>query len=254
VILDRVAAELADASVGESIFYSIEGLDYTGVVTGVVDAFPSTDPTIGALVVDFQSWQLDRHSRVKRPVQPTEWWIASGEPALATSALERDPALAPDLVSSTSIARDLEGLGQTTLGALFVGFAAALAFAVVGFVVQLVIGSHERASELAVLRAIGLSRGQVLGVVGVEQAFLVGLGVVVGVGIGVGVSALVVPLVVISPTAERTVPAVLLEVPWPLLTITAAAAIALFAVVVLITGRRLHRSGLGSALRLGEDR
>ena len=109
-------------------------------------------------------------------------------------------------MASSITSSNLRALGATTLGALLAGFVAALAFAAVGFTVNLVIGSRERISEFVVLRAIGLSRRQIMGVLLIEQTFLVGLGLVIGLVIGVGVSALVVPLVVISPTAEATIP------------------------------------------------
>jgi ABC-type antimicrobial peptide transport system permease subunit len=119
--------------------------------------------------------------------------------------------------------------------------------------VNLLIGSRERLGEFAVLRAIGLSRRQILSMLLIEQAFLIVLGLVIGLAIGAGVSALVVPLVVISPTAAATVPVVLLDLPWSVLAVTASGAAVLFAAIVVLAASRLQRSGLGSTLRLGED-
>ena len=253
VVLDRAAATASGVIVDESLSLTINGLSYTGVVTEIVEAFPGTDPTVGVLVADFQSLQTDRATRSGFLLAPTEWWLSSSDRATTTTALQDAPALAPDLVASSTVSRGLRALGATTLGALLAGFAAALAFAAVGFTVNLVIGSRERLSEFSVLRAIGLSRRQIMGMLLIEQTFLVGLGLVIGLLIGVGVSALVVPLVVISPTAEATIPSVLLEVPWDVLAVSAAGAALLFGAIVVVAANRLQRAGLGGSLRLGEE-
>ena len=253
VVLDRTAASASGIAEGEQVFVTINGLDYTGVVTGVVEAFPGTDPTTGVLIADFQSLQIDRATRAGFVLTPTEWWLSGPDRDVTTASLQAVPTLAPGLVASSSVSSGLRALGATTLGALLAGFAAALAFAAVGFTVNLVIGSRERLSEFAVLRAIGLSRRQVRGMLLIEQTFLVGLGLVIGLLIGVGVSALVVPLVVISPTAEATIPHVLLEVPWGILALSATGAALLFAAIVVVASNRLQQAGLGGTLRLGEE-
>jgi hypothetical protein len=253
VILDRTAADASDVAVDERVQVTINGLAYTGIVTAVVDAFPGTDPTDGVLVADFQSLQSDRAARAGFSLEPAEWWVSSTDRPVTTAALQGAPLLAPDLVASNMVSDGLRALGATTLGALLAGFAAALAFAAVGFTVNLVIGSRERLSEFVVLRALGLSRRQIRGMLLIEQTFLVGLGLVIGLLIGVGVSALVVPLVVISPTAEATIPTVLLEVPWNVLGASAIGAALMFGAIVVVAANRLQHSGLGGNLRLGEE-
>jgi ABC-type antimicrobial peptide transport system permease subunit len=253
VVLDRTAATASSVAVGESVNVTISGLQYTGVVTDIVEAFPGTDPTVGVVVADFQSLQIDRATRAGFLLVPTEWWLSSTDRVTTTDALRRVPALAPDLVDSSTLSDSLRALGATTLGALLAGFAAALAFAAVGFTVNLVIGSRERLSEFVVLRAIGLSRRQIMGMLLIEQTFLVGLGLAIGLLIGVGVSALVVPLVVISPTAEATIPSVLLAVPWDVLGASAAGAALLLGLIVVVAANRLQRTGLGGSLRLGDE-
>lgn len=253
VILDRTAASASSIAVGESVNVTISGLQYTGVVADIVEAFPGTDPNVGVVVADFQTLQIDRATRAGFLLSPTEWWLSTADRVTTTAALRRVPALAPDLVDSSTLANGLRALGATTLGALLAGFAAALAFAAVGFTVNLVIGSRERLTEFVVLRAIGLSRRQIMGMLLIEQTFLVGLGLAIGLLIGVGVSALVVPLVVISPTAEATIPSVLLAVPWDVLAASAAGAALLLGAIVVVAANRLQRTGLGGSLRLGDE-
>jgi hypothetical protein len=256
VVLDRAAATAAAAGVGDRISLPITGGVFAAQVTGVVEAFAGIGTTDGAVVLDYQTLAEARWITDGVTTEPSEWWLASSDPDLTAEALEAAPELVTGLVVHEELMAEFreDPLGATTLGALLAGFIAALAFAAVGFTLNLVIGARERFGELAVLRAIGVSRRQVRGMLLVEQAFLIATGLGVGLLIGIAVSALVVPLVVLSPNALRVVPPVLLDVPWLTLGVTAAGvAIALCALVILAAGR-LQRGGLGDALRLGEDR
>ena len=80
---------------------TISGLEYTGVVTAIVEAFPGTDPTVGVMVADFESLQTDRAARAGVLLSPNEWWMSSCGPRRHDHcALQQAPALAPDLVAS----------------------------------------------------------------------------------------------------------------------------------------------------------
>ena len=256
VILDRTAAAAGGVRVGDAINVRAGGADLSGTVSTIIDAFPGTDPARGVVLVDLASVADSRWAADGAQTLPTGWWLTTTDSKATADALEAQPGVATDVVSQTALAASLRNdpLGLATLGALFAGFVAALGFAGVGFVVNLIIGARERVSEFAVLRALGVSRRQVRALLLVEQGFLVALGVIVGVAVGVAVAFLVVPYVVLSAQALRTLPPVLVDVPWLGITGLAVATVALLAIAVAVAARRLQQHGLGGSLRLGEDR
>ena len=255
VVLDREAAAAGAAQIGDNLSLAIAGDVFAAEVTGIVEAFPATGTGDGAVLLDYQTLADARWLSGGVTTEPSEWWLASSASGVTADALAAAPQLATNVVVHDELVGQFQQdpLGATTLGALLAGFVAALGFAAVGFTLNLVIGARERLTELAVLRALGVSRRQVLGMLLVEQAFLIGMSLGVGLLIGVVVSALVVPLVVLSPSALQVVPPVLLDVPWLTLAVTAIATASALGGLVVVAANRLQRGGLGSALRLGED-
>jgi hypothetical protein len=81
----------------------------------------------------------------------------------------------------------------------------------------------------------------------VEQAFLAGIGVAVGLATGIAVAAAMAPLLVLTPSAARPVPAPLLDIDWPRSVGTAAVLLllapALGAVAASAVLRRLPAVG-----------
>lgn len=255
VVLDRRAASAAATRVGETVTLRLGSVSYQATVSGIVDAFPGTSGATGVVVVDYVTMARNQFLAAEATIVPTAWWLTSSDPTATADALDNSPLLADAVVSRERLTDELstDPLGAATLGALLAGFVAALGFAAVGFAVNLVIGARERMSEFAVLRALGVSRRQVLRMLLVEQAFLVGLGVGVGLIIGLVVSALVVPLVVLSPQALRTVPPVLLAIPWQVLGAVVVGTVVGLGLLVGVAAGRLQRQGMGGALRLGEQ-
>src|SRR5207302_8673390 len=65
-------------------------------------------------------------------------------------------------------------------GILFLAFAAALVLTALGFIVYSYLTANARSLEFAVLRTMGLSTLQIVGVVSFEQLFVVAAGVIPG--------------------------------------------------------------------------
>ncbi len=145
-------------------------------------------------------------------------------------------------------------LGGALQGALILGFAAALVFAAIGFAVNTAVSARERMGEFAILRALGVRGRQVFGLVAVEQAFLVGIGLAGGLLLGVVVARLVVPHVVLTVSATTPYPPAHVIVRWPVVFAMLAAIVVLLTVVLLLLVRSLRRGGAGQAMRLGADR
>lgn len=137
-------------------------------------------------------------------------------------------------------------------GTLSVGFLAAATMAVLGLLVHSYASLQERLYRFAVLRAIGLTRRQVVGQVIMEYGILTAYGALAGAGIGAMCSQLFAPLFRI--TGEREIPLpplipVIANDQISLLALSFAAAMVLLEAAVIATA--LYRR-LFEAVRLGQ--
>jgi putative ABC transport system permease protein len=83
---------------------------------------------------------------------------------------------------------------QTGLyGILTIGFVVSAALTVLGFLLYAVLSLRSRMLQVGVLRAMGLSAGQLLAALGLEQAYTVGVGTAAGTGLGLLAARLFIP-------------------------------------------------------------
>ncbi|MBB2740921.1 UNVERIFIED_ORG: hypothetical protein FHR35_000741 [Microbispora rosea subsp. rosea] len=223
-------------------------------VVGVVAAMPGTPEGTPALLADLAALRAAGAKGAEWPV--TEWWLAAdghdttrAAAALASSGRGRGDVV--DVAALTAGYRD-DPTAAGLQGALLLGFAAALAFAVLGFLVNAAVSARERRGEFAVLGALGVSFRQTLGLLAVEQSFVVGLSLAGGVALAVAVSAAVVPPMVTAGYATGGGLPVLLHVPWPQVAVLAVGVLAVLLVIVAGLARSLHRREPAAVLRAGE--
>ncbi len=91
---------------------------------------------------------------------------------------------------------------------------AAALLTLVGFTLYILISLRRRYIEFGVLRAIGLSAGQMLGILGIEQSLLIVVGMTAGTGLGVLVSRLYIPFLQVGSAADVTVPPFQVLIAW----------------------------------------
>ena len=99
-------------------------------------------------------------------------------------------------------------------GILSVGFVAASALTVLGFLLHSFISFRQRYIEFGVLRAIGLSMGQMLAFLGFEQALLIATGITAGTGVGIWVSKLFIPFLQVGTALHIDVPPFVVLIAW----------------------------------------
>jgi ABC-type antimicrobial peptide transport system permease subunit len=135
------------------------------------------------------------------------------------------------------------------IGALGLGALAALFFATVGFVVHAAISTRERVTELALLRALGVSGRQVLAWLWVEQASVLAFSLVAGVGLGLGLAWLIVPSATLTPAGRAPVPPPDVAVPVGFIAGLVVAAIVLLALTLALLARSVGRVNVAAVLR-----
>jgi hypothetical protein len=231
VVLTADLAASLKLGVGQTGKASIDRRVMPVKVVGVVETMPTTAAGQQAVLVDWATMQAHELAAARLPRPATEWWLAAGD----TTADQR--TLAATL-------RD-DPLASGLQGALMLGFMAALVFAALGFLVNATVAARERLAEFAILRALGVSSRQVLGMLAVEQAFVVGLSLAAGTGLAVVVGVLVVPHIVLTGQAAAVTPGVVLDIPWAATGLMLALVAALLFAIVAGLARNVRRQGHG---------
>jgi predicted lysophospholipase L1 biosynthesis ABC-type transport system permease subunit len=239
--------------IGERTWMSLAQVDVEVLVTGRVEALPATTEAT-ALLVDLPSLSAALFARYGLVREPQEWWVATRpdeHPEAAAAATALDRLDVRDRVAEAARGgRDPYGAG--TRVALFAAAAGAVLIAALGLLVGVRTTARRRAGEFAVLRALGAGPRLLARALVAEQAFVAGLGVLAGLVVGVGVATAVVPLVVLTPAAQRPVPAPLLAVDWlPMGASAVGLCLLTMALSALVAGA-LRRQLVATGVRAGE--
>jgi ABC-type lipoprotein release transport system permease subunit len=226
-------------------------------ITGDVTAFPGVDPGQPSVLMDLTTLSLLRFEGSDAVQQADEWWLtvddADRDAVVAairqapfgsrsvTSTVERNRALATDPVA----------LG--IIGALAIGFVAAALFAVVGFMVSAAVSARERITEFALLRALGLSSGQLSVWLSLENTALAAVSLATGTALGLVIAWVVLPFITVTQRAATPFPPVTVDVPWSAIAVLEVVAVIALAATVAVLTWLLRRIGLASVLRMSED-
>lgn len=255
IVVSRSFTDATRGEVGDSVAIGSLTRRTEVEIAAIVDAFPTLDPERPFAVLDVGGYALSTYARSGEDLFADEWWLSATDEAAAVATLAEEPYSVEALVSRTERAAALteDPVALGVIGALAIGSIAALIVAIIGFVVSAVVSTRERLGEFALLRALGLSPGQLSAWLTIENAFLLAAGVVAGTGLGLVLSWLVLPFVTLTADARTVVPPVLVEIPWPAIGVVhLIAAVALVATVVVVGGI-LRRVPVSGVLRAGQD-
>jgi putative ABC transport system permease protein len=230
--------------------------DYAGVsftIVGSLGLFPTLYPQDGPFFVA----NLDHIHNALGGTYPYDVWLATNPTADSDTIVEgvRDLGL---VVVTDRDARETIAAEQTRperqglFGLLSVGFIAAAALTVIGFLVYAVVSFQRRFIELGMLRAIGLSTRQMAAYLAGELAALILTGVALGSGLGVWASTLFIPYFQVGSDKTALVPPFVVQVAWQQLGVILIIFGAMFVVAVAVLAVLLTRMRVFEAVKLGE--
>jgi hypothetical protein len=247
-IVDARFLELTSSATGDVLPALIQGSAVKIRIIGSVAEFPTLDPSLPFAIVDGPTLALARYAATATTVDAGEWWLATGDPKAAAVAIAAGPDPNATIISRAALESSLLGdpsaLG--VIGLLGLGSIAAMIFAAIGFVVSAAISTSERAGELALLRALGLSTGQVSRWLSFEHAALLVVGIGAGIGLGALLAWLVLPFATLTRTGAPAIP-----MPAVILPLEGLLPIVAVAVGILVLTTAALRSQLGG-VRLGD--
>ncbi len=245
------------SAVGDDMRIRIGGIDRRVRIVGALRAFPTVEPTQPVVLMDFQTLSLLRFEGSDAVEPAQEWWFAL-DPSERVGAMERlrDSSIGSRSVlgrveRTQALATDPVALG--VIGVLSIGVAAAALFAVVGFISSAAVSARERVTEFALLRALGLSSGQLSGWLSLENATLAVISLVAGSALGLVVAWVALPFVTVTQQADPPFPPVVVDIPWATIAALEGVGIVALSAAVVVLAWLLRRIGLSSALRMGED-
>ena len=255
IISDDLAGSVG-AVEGASLFVRIGQNRVEVVVAEIVRNFPTLSPDGGRFIVT----DLDRmlaHLNilsVARPYRPNELFITTDSTAgveldLAIAAIRRiSGRLMRRSDAFETVDRDpLTTAGWRSLSTLAIGVL--IVTAGLGYAIYMVaFGGHGR-SETGFLRALGLSRRQMLGLIGFEHMTIAAIGLGLGTWTGFQMSRIMVSAVAIDEAGDDVVPPFILTTDWPQMLLTYAVLLAVFAATVAFMHRSIRRRDLHSIAR-----
>ncbi|MGE5595999.1 MAG: ABC transporter permease, partial [Hyphomicrobiales bacterium] len=229
------------------------------VIRGSFNLLPTTVSEEGPVVVvdrdSLVQWSAIVSPFATEEIDANEAWfdLAPGaDEAALEQALRADPF---NLGRSVSRARELQRAEDNPLiaaggsGILAIAFVAVLGLVAVALITQLLASVTRRRVELAVVRALGLSRGQVLRMLALEYGVVILLGVVAGVVLGLFVSGQMLSFLDVTEAGTRVEPPFQLQTRW-LVVIGAAALVAASCAAALVAvARQLTGPNEARALR-----
>ena len=247
--------------VGEVVNVSVLGNRVPVELVSSVRYFPTLNPNRQLfLVADLQSlMSYVNISASFNDVQPNELWLSSDSQTIPNAEIIREIELQPFYYSQI-IDREEEmekfrldplvSAGWETL--LFVAFAAVLLLSIVGYLIHTYISFRNRELEFALLRTMGLSLKQLMGLVWLEHAIIIFAGMALGAWMGGRLGTTIMPFLGNAEDGTKVLPPFVLEVDWLALGITYGVILFLFTCTIAAVIWFAQRIPLQRILRLGD--
>ena len=247
---------------GQELNVSVSGNRIPVRLVDSVDYFPTLD-TINDryLISDLAS--LSGYANLETAsgeFRPNEIWIRTGgdgdhreqliemfeddQPFIARTVHDREEVLAASKVDP------LVKAGWRAL--LFIAFSAVLILSGLGFLVHAYVSFRSREVQFALMRTIGFSMRQLMTLVWVEQALVIGAGMALGTWMGSRLGAIIMPFLSHSEQGSQVLPPFVIEINWVTLSITYGAMVVVFAIIIAGMIWFISRISLQRILRLGE--
>jgi putative ABC transport system permease protein len=222
-------------------------------VAGVVDYFPGQYPEEMPFFIGNLNFIFDNVGGM----YPYDVWLAT-EGAANTEAIMEDASERGLVVVRSFDARaqvDKEQLKperQGAFGLLSIGFGAAALLTVLGFTIYSFISFKRRSIELGVLRALGLSVGQMAFFLIAEQLTLIATGALAGTGLGVLTSDLFIEFFQVQGIQHPFTPPFVVQIAWQEIAYIYAVFGAMFVAAVIALLAALRQMRVFEAIKLGD--
>ena len=247
-------------TLGDKITYSMRGrANVTGVIYGFVDYWPSLTPpdkTEGDTEMYFVIANLS-YLQSKWGVEPYSVWIRnSGNSSqyIYDFAAESETGFTYFADTNAQII-DLKNdpIFQATNGILTVGFIVVLTLCSVGFLIYWILSIRSRQLQFGIFRAMGMTMGEILGMLGNEQIFLSLSSIIAGALVGKLAARFYVPLIQLAYSADsQLIPLEVVSRRSDAMQLYLVVGIVMI-ICMFVLGQLIRKIKIAQALKLGED-
>ncbi|MFJ2740078.1 ABC transporter permease [Streptomyces sp. NPDC087440] len=225
-------------------------------IVGRIAAVPGTERAEPRLLADSRAFTAQLVLAGGLSEDERTWWVSvrDGDSAAALrTARQKQYGTVVDVPQVQRALAD-DPLREGSRGALTLCLMLAPAFAVVAFTLHTALSARARQREFALLRALGVRRGQLAAYLWTEQLVIAAVAAVLGTCLGTVLASAIMPLVTVDAGGSPVFPWLRTEIPWGKVGLTVGATTALICGVVTLAARFLARTDLARVLRAGEDR
>jgi putative ABC transport system permease protein len=176
------------------------------LVVGIIPYWPSEYPDKTPFFITNLAYLYDQ-----MPLLPYEVWLKMKPGAKVTPIVEALSAKQIQLASVRDVRNELITQNQLpskggVYGILSLGFLVSVLISLIGYVLYWYFNLSRRAVQFGILRATGLSRRQMTGMLLLEQIFTAGLSIALGIGIGKLTGRLFLPFLQSADGSGKQVP------------------------------------------------
>jgi len=261
-IASRAFLSGASISVGDSVQIRLPGQFLPVVVEDAVDFFPTLDPSEKAFLIV----NLDRAINLRNVIlggsahfYPNEVWLT------VTEDEEQRQEVIDTLKGGGYNAHRLHDREATIAGSredplvaagwggvLLIAFLGVILVSGLGFVVYAYLSARARQLEFAILRTLGFSLRQIIGLICFEQIFIITVGMGIGTIVGLQLSDLMMPFLQLTERGQMVLPPFILTTDWLTIGIAYIILTVAFGVTISLVVLFFSRVALHRTLRMGE--
>jgi putative ABC transport system permease protein len=232
------------------------------VIKDVVDYFPTLDPGDREFVIA----NFNRLSNVRNLVLSRSMHFYPNEVWLTVTANKEQKEAVLDILSTREFgARELydqaEKIAELKANPLAAaGWGGILLIVVLGvtlvsglgFVVYAYLSARRRQLEFAILRTLGFSLRQIIGLVCLEQLFVIGISMGIGTFIGLRLGPFMMVFLQLAEKGRRVLPPIVLTTDWFTIGVAYIALTVVFIVTTALVILFFSRVALHRTLRIGD--
>jgi putative ABC transport system permease protein len=249
-------------SVGDSVTIRVPGQFIPAVIEAAVNYFPTLDPDVKG----FALANIDRLTSIRNlaiggkvGLYPNEIWLdVTHDPDAREAAVETltSPRYRArefydqEAMIAKSKADPLVAAGWG--GILLIAFLGVILVSGLGFVVYAYLSARGRQLEFAILRTVGFSLRQIIGLICLEQIFVIGSGMGIGTLLGMRLSGVMMPFLQLTERGQRVLPPFVPVIDWLTIGIAYMILAVAFIITVSLVVLYFSRTAIHRALRIGE--
>jgi putative ABC transport system permease protein len=206
VIIPSGFAEKHQLKTGDLINIAVQQQSIEFVIVGILPYWPSQYPDQMPFFIANLDYIYDQ-----APTVPYEVWLKMKPGAKLTPVIESLQAKNIQMAGYKDVRNELITQSKHpsrggVFGILSLGFLVSVFVSLIGYILYWFFNLSSRVVQFGVLRAMGLSRRQLTGMLLLEQGFTAGLSIVLGILIGKLTSVLFLPFLQTAESAKTQVP------------------------------------------------